>query len=69
MKYINQLDYPDMQYITQTANPDPRMRQVGLDNTIAKSGCGLCTSVMIADRLRVDDGKFEIEDARQLSYD
>lgn len=24
---------------------------------------------MVADRLRVDDGKFEIEDARQLSYD
>ena len=65
MKYVNQLDYPHMQYITQTANPDPKMRQIGLENTIAKSGCGLCTSVMIADRLRVDDGKFEIEDARE----
>jgi len=68
MKYVNQLDYPHMQYITQTANPDPKMRQVGLDNNIAKSGCGLCTSVMIADRL-LAGVKFEIEDARQLSYD
>lgn len=68
MKYINQLDYPHLQYITQTANPDPKMRQVGLDNNIAKSGCGLCSSVMIADRL-LAGVKFEIEDARQLSYD
>lgn len=69
MKYINQLDYPHLQYITQTANPDPKYRQIGLENNIAKSGCGLCSSVMIADRLGVDGGKFEIEDARQLSYD
>lgn len=68
MKYINQLDYPHLQYITQTSNPDPKMRQVGLDNNIAKSGCGLCSSVMIADRL-LAGVKFEIEDARQLSYD
>ena len=69
MKYVNQWDYPHLQYITQTSNPDPKWRQIGLENTIAKSGCGLCSSVMIADRLRVDDGTFEIEDARQLSYD
>lgn len=69
MKYVNQWDYPDMQYITQTANPDPKGRAIGLANTIAKSGCGLCTSVMVADRLRVLDGNFEVLDARQLSYD
>lgn len=69
MKYVNQLQYPDMQYITQTANPDPAGRAVGLANTVAKSGCGLCSSVMVADLLRVDDGKFEVIDARQLSYD
>lgn len=69
MKYVNQLDYPHLQYITQTANPDPEWRQIGLENTIAKSGCGLCTSVMIADLLRTDASNFEIEDARQLSYD
>ncbi|MBQ5746361.1 MAG: hypothetical protein IIV81_00340, partial [Clostridia bacterium] len=69
MKYVNQLDYPHLQYITQTASPDPERRKIGLDNNIAKSGCALCSSVMIADRLLVDYGKFEIEDARQLSYD
>lgn len=69
MKYVNQLDYPHLQYITQTANPDPAGRAVGLANTIAKSGCGLCSSVMVADLLRADDGKFEVIDARQLSYD
>lgn len=69
MKYINQWDYPHLQYITQLDNPDPKMRQIGLENTIAKSGCALCSSVMIADRLGVGDGHFEIEDARQLSYD
>lgn len=69
MKYVNQVDHPDMPYITQTANPDPKMRQIGLENTIAKSGCGLCSSVMIADRLLAGEEKFEIEDARQLSYD
>lgn len=69
MKYINQWDYPHLQYITQTANPDPAGRAVGLANTVAKSGCGLCTSVMVADRLRVLDGDFEVIDARQLSYD
>ena len=69
MKYINQLDYPHMQYITQTANPDPEWRQIGLENNVAKSGCALCTAVMIADRLHVGDGKFGLEEARQLSYD
>ena len=69
MKYVNQLDYPHLQYITQTANPDPKYRQIGLENNVAKSGCGLCTSVMIAHRLWVDEGNYEIEDARQLSYD
>lgn len=68
MKYVNQLDYPTMQYITQTSNPDPKWREIGLNNTIAKSGCGLCSSVMIAHRLRAGI-QFEIEDARQLSYD
>ncbi len=68
MKYINQWDYPHLQYITQTANPDPKGREIGLKNTVAKSGCGLCSSVMVADRL-VANGNYEIEDARQVSYD
>ena len=58
-----------MQYITHTANPDPERRAFGLKTTIAGSGCALCTAVMIADRLHLDEGKFGIEEARQLSYD
>jgi len=69
MKYINQLDYPNMQYITLTGHPDPEKRAFGLRTTIGGSGCALCTAVMIADRLHVGDGNFGIEEARQLSYD
>lgn len=69
MKYICQLDHPDMQYITHAGNPDPDKRAFGLTTTIAGSGCALCSAVMIADRLHVGDGSFGIEEARQLSYD
>ena len=68
MKYINQWDYPHLQYITQVKNPDPKGREIGLNNTVAKSGCGLCSTVVVADRL-VTNANYEIEDARQLSYD
>ncbi|MBR4303839.1 MAG: hypothetical protein IKT81_00770 [Clostridia bacterium] len=68
MKYVNQLDYPEMPYITQVKSTDPEKIKIGLNNTVAKSGCGLCSAVMVASRLRVD-GTFEVEDARQLSYD
>ena len=69
MKYVNQLDYPDMQYITCVSEADEALRKRGLANTVAKSGCGLCSSVMVASLLRVDDGGYEVADARQLSYD
>ncbi len=69
MKYVNQLDYPDMPYITQVKSTDPEKIKIGLNNTVAKSGCGLCSAVMVASRLRVDDGTFDVEQARQLSYD
>lgn len=69
MKYVNQLDYPDMQYITCVKETDEALRKRGLANTIAKSGCGLCSSVMVAALLRTDVGGFDVADARQLSYD
>jgi len=67
MKYINQLDYPDLLYITQTGMEEPS-RTRGLTTTIAGSGCGLCASIMVAHRLLGDCG-FEIEDAMALSYE
>ncbi len=69
MKYVNQLDYPDMQYVTCVNETDEALRKRGLSNTIAKSGCGLCSSVMVAHMLRVDGEGFEVADARQLSYE
>ncbi len=69
MKYVNQLDYPHLQYVNQTSYDDPAARERGRKDTIATAGCGLCSSIMVADRLRVLNGKYEVEDARQLSYD
>jgi hypothetical protein len=69
MKYVNQLDYPHLQYVNQTSYEDPAARERGRKDTIATAGCGLCCSIMVADRLRVLNGDYEVEDARQLSYD
>ena len=66
MKYINQLDYPDTPYITRT-DMDEANRIKGLSTTIATSGCGLCSSIMVADRL-LTESEFGLEDALKLSY-
>lgn len=58
-----------MQYVNQTSYEDPAARERGRKDTVATAGCGLCCSIMVADRLRVLDGGYEVEDARQLSYD
>ncbi|MBO4872347.1 MAG: hypothetical protein J5496_02910 [Lachnospiraceae bacterium] len=67
MKYVNQLDYPDLPYVTRT-DMDEINREKGKTTTVASSGCGLCSAVMVADRLR-PDRRFELADALQLSYD
>ena len=67
MRYVNQKEYPDMPYITCT-KPDHPQRERGKTTTISTSGCGLCSSIMVADRLLVDY-KFDLEDARALSYE
>ena len=65
MKYINQLDHPHMRYITRT---DPEYGETGKTTTIKSSGCGLCSAIMVADRL-LPDYKFELYDAIDLSYE
>ena len=65
MKYINQLDHPHMRYITRT---DPEYGDSGKTTTIKSSGCGLCSAIMVADRL-LPDYKFELTDAIDLSYE
>ncbi len=67
MKYVNQLEYPDTLYLTRISLKGEE-REKGKSTTIKSSGCGLCSSVMVAHRL-IPNCKFELEDALQLSYD
>ena len=67
MKYINQRDYPHILYVTR-ANPDHPRHETGKTTTIRSSGCGLCSAVMVADRL-LPNCNFELLDALQLSYE
>jgi len=66
MKYVNQKDYPHWLYITRI-EMDEENQQKGKTSTVASSACGLCSAVMVADRLLVDS-KFELADAIELSY-
>ena len=68
MKYINQLEYADISYITKTDMEEEADREAGKRTTVRSSGCGLCSSLMVADRLLVDTD-FSLYDAIQLSYD
>ena len=67
MRYINQLDYPDLPYITRTEMDDAN-REHGSKTTVATSGCGLCAAMMVADRL-LPECRFDLQQALQLSYD
>lgn len=66
MKYINQLDYPHMLYVTRTGF-EGAARERGKTTTVKASGCGLCSAVMVADRL-LPNCEFSLEDALELSY-
>ena len=66
MKYICQLDYPEIPYITRTSMEGTQW-EAGQKTTIKTSGCGLCASIMAADRL-LPNCEFSLEDAIALSY-
>lgn len=66
MKYINQLQYPKIPYITRTSMEGAQWEK-GQKTTIKSSGCGLCASIMVADRL-LPNCEFGLEDAIALSY-
>ncbi len=68
MKYINQLDYPHYSYITCTDLDDAKRKEWGKTSSIRTSGCGLCSAVMVADRL-IPNTTFELKDALRISYD
>lgn len=68
MRYISQLDYSDMPYITCVASEKPELIEKGKKTTVRSSGCGLCSAVMVADRL-LPNVSFDIGDAVALSYE
>ena len=61
MKYVNQLEHPHMLYTTHVED------EGGRPSTIWSSGCGLCSAVMVADRL-LPNCSFGLYDAIELSY-
>ena len=67
MKYVNQLAYPDLLYASEADMEEVRCGR-GRITTIATSGCGLCSAVMVADRLLPESG-FGLREAIQLAYD
>lgn len=67
MKYINQLQYSHIPYITRTSMEGEQWEK-GQKTTIRTSGCGLCASIMAADRL-IPNCEFCLEDAIALSYE
>ena len=66
MKYVNQKDYPHWLYVTKTDLEEPLCTK-GKTTTVASSACGLCSAVMVADRLLVNSN-FELKDAIDLAY-
>lgn len=66
MRYICQLDYEHISYVTGTELTGEDKLD-GEKTTVKSSGCGLCSSIMVVDRLLVDY-KFDLEDAIKLSY-
>lgn len=61
MKYINQLEYPHWLYTTHVED------EGGRHSTVRSSGCGLCSAIMVADRL-LPNCTFGLTEAIDLSY-
>lgn len=67
MKYINQLQFSHWLYVTRT-DMDDENREWGKTSTVKSSGCGMCSAVMVADRL-LPNCEFDLNDAISLSYE
>ena len=67
MKYVNQLEHGDWLYVTRT-DLEGAAKDKGRDTTIRRSGCGLCSAIMVADRL-VPESTFGLKEALKISYD
>ena len=68
MKYVNQKDYPDWLYVTRTEMEKEEEREPGKTTTVASSACGLCSAIMVADRL-LPECDFDLRAALKLSYE
>ncbi len=67
MKFINQQDYPHIPYLTRT-KLEGEEGEKGKRTTVKTSGCGLCSAIMVLDRL-LPNREFTLEEALQMSYD
>ena len=67
MKYINQLDYEHVPYPTRIEETGEGYEK-GQKTTVRTSGCGLCSSVIVAHRL-LPNCTFGLEDALAISYE
>lgn len=67
MKFINQRDYPHWLYVTRTDMVGEK-KESGKTTTVATSACGLCSAVMVADRLLPNCG-FDLSEALDLAYE
>lgn len=67
MKYINQKEYPDWLYVTKV-DMEGEEKEKGRTTTISSSGCGLCSAIMVADRL-IPNCEFDLKEALRMSYD
>ena len=66
MKFVNQLDYGHIPYITRTSLSGEEYEK-GQKTTVRSSGCGLCAAIMVLDQL-LPDAVFTLEEAVELSY-
>ena len=66
MKFVCQLDYPHIPYLTRL-DMEGEEKEKGLKTTIKTSGCGLCSAVMLAERL-IPENDFDLKEAMELSY-
>lgn len=62
MLFINQNDYPDMPYPTDTEHPDSECM---LHGTVEMAGCGICSCCMVVDRLTMET--LSLEECIQMS--
>ena len=60
MLFVNQNDYPDIPYPTDIDHPDSSDN----DGTIETAGCGLCSAVMMVDRLCMNG--LNLEECRDI---